>query len=551
MSGGGRTARMSGRFCMTRRAALALALANGAAAAAQETEKSASVRMHVHVDARSGDDAAGDGTPDKPFRTIGRALALQAQTPERAADIHLGLGHYGRRFPAPSTDPDEISAAQKKAIDEERAKDREVVPIVLPPDVSLVGFGSAVCEIAGEEGKPLIVLPDRGECRLSGVTLLGAATAVAAPAVAAGERLLVRAADLSIRGCADAFDFEPAQPPAAGAAPATIALRADGLRVRGAKRSLHATGALRVDLDLDRCVFRDGGEGLSLEVRGAPAAGAWQALTLTGCRFERMNVAAVRRSGKSALPADAPRWTIAGCAFTGNQVGLALEVNNGDLPLTLRDCEFQENELYGATLVGSGDPLDGATTFERCRFRWNGIGVNLLSCGRPVELSECRVEDSTGNGIFAACFVGKRTRLSLARCVLACNGAAGLFALTEVKEGIDVALDHCTVADNRGHGVERKTRKAGTGEVKLARCVVAGNAVDLVKVGPEDVQECLVGAGPFDEHGSAAGDPKFLRRSERDFRLAGDSPARRADGPLGAPDEVASGGRPSGPRDSK
>ncbi len=543
---------MSGWFGGTRREVLTvLALATGAAATAQETEKTPSVRLHVHVDARSGDDAAGDGTPDKPFRTIGRALALQAKTPERATDIHLGLGHYGRLFPPPSTDPHEIDAAQKKKIDEERAKDREVVPIVLPPDVSLVGFGSAVCEIAGEEGKPLIVLPDRGECRLSGMTLLGAAAAVAAPAVAAGERLLVRAADLSIRGCADAFDFEPAQPPAADAAPAALALRADGLRVRGAKRSVHATGALRVDLDLDRCVFRDGSEGLSLDVRGAPATGAWQALTLTGCRFERMTVAAVRRFGSTALPADAPRWTISGCTFTGNQVGMALEARNGDQPLTLRDCEFLENELYGVSLVGSGDPLEGATTFERCLFRWNGIGVNLLSCGRPVELAECRVEDSTGNGIFAACFVGKRTHVSLARCVLACNGATGVFALTEVKEGLVLALDHCTVADNRGHGVERKTRKVGTGEVKLARCVVAGNAVDLVKVGPEDVTECLVGAGPFEEHGSAIGDPKFLRRSERDFRLAGDSPARRAEGPLGAPDEVASGGRPSGARDSK
>lgn len=548
---------MSGRFAGTRRTvpagllALAFALAAGAAAAAQESEKSAPARMHVHVDARSGDDDAGDGTADKPFRTIGRALALQAQTPERATDVHLGLGHYGRRFPAPSTDPGELNAAQKQALEDERAKDREVVPIVLPPDVSLVGFGSAVCEIAGEEGKPLIVLPDHGECRLSGVTLLGAATAVAAPAVAAGGHLLVRAADLSIRGCADAFDFEPAQPPTPEAAPATIALRADGLRVRGAKRGVHATGAVRVDLDLDRCVFRDGGEGLSLEVRGAPPSGAWQALTATGCRFERMNVAGVRRFGAAALPADAPRWTIADCAFTGNQVGLALEVKNGDQPLALRDCEFLENDLYGATLVGSGDPLEGATTFERCLFRWNGIGVNLLSCGRPVELADCRVEDSTGNGIFAACFVGKRTQVSLARCVLACNGATGLFALTEVKEGIALSLDHCTVADNRGHGVERKIRKAGTGEVRLARCVVAGNAVDLVKVGPEDVQESLVGAGLFDEHGSTVGDPKFLRRSERDFRLAADSPARRADGPLGAPDEVASGGRPSGVHGSK
>src|SRR5262249_9008937 len=216
-------------------------------------------------------------------------------------------------------------------------------------------------------------------------------------------------------GCADGFEFEPAQPPAADAAPATVALRADGLRVRGAKRAVHATGAVRLDLDLDRCVFREGDEGLALDVSGAPPSGAWHALTLTGCRFEQMDVAAVRRHGATALPADAPRWTISGCSFTGNQGGVALQVQNGDQRLALRDCEFLENVLYGLSLVGSGDPLEGATTVERCVFRWNGIGVNLLSCGRPVELSDCRVEDSTGNGIFAAVFVGKRTRVSLAR----------------------------------------------------------------------------------------------------------------------------------------
>src|SRR5262249_24927549 len=167
--------------------AAALALLAARPASAQEAaEKGAPppapiVRLHVHVDARAGDDTSGDGTPDRPFRTIGRALALHAQTPERAADIHLGLGHYGRMFPAPSTDPWEIDAAQKKKIDEERAKDREVVPIFLPPNVSLVGFGSAVCELAGEIDKPLVVLPDRGECRPSGVPLPGAAAAGAVP----------------------------------------------------------------------------------------------------------------------------------------------------------------------------------------------------------------------------------------------------------------------------------------------------------------------------------------------------------------------------------
>jgi hypothetical protein len=77
---------------------------------------------------------------------------------------------------------------------------------------------------------------------------------------------------------------------------------------------------------------------------------------------------------------------------------------------------------------------------------------------------------------------------------------------------------------------------------------VAGNAVDVVKIDPDGVKECLIGAGDFERNGNAVGDPKFLRLGERDFRVADDSPARRAAGLLGAPDEVASGGRRSGAR---
>src|SRR5262245_32472383 len=85
-------------------AALAVALAAARPRPGQEAPAQAApaVRLHLHVDAREGDDASGDGTPGRPFHTIGRALSLQAETPDRATDVHLAFGRYGRGAPAAS-----------------------------------------------------------------------------------------------------------------------------------------------------------------------------------------------------------------------------------------------------------------------------------------------------------------------------------------------------------------------------------------------------------------------------------------------------------------
>jgi parallel beta helix pectate lyase-like protein/uncharacterized protein DUF1565 len=468
-------------------------------------------RMQICVDGRSGSDAEGDGSADKPFKTIHRALVLQAQVPDRSVEIELALGHYGRHRGAVAAEPE---------------KDREVIPIQLPPNVSLSGAGSESCEITGEQDQPIVLLADRGECRLAGVTLRGGATAIAASPIARGGRLAVGCVDLAIRDCADGIDLDLA----AG----SVAFRGDGLRVRGGKSGLHANGATRLDLGLSRCSFRECDEALRLDTNKAPPDGARHALDVSDCRFERGSGVAVRRLGSAPLAPDATPWRIRGSTFVGNEAGVALEIPNGDLPIAIDECDFQENNLFAISLVGSGEELEGASRIAGCRMRWNGVGVNLLSCGRKVELDRCRIEESTGNGLFAGLLGGKRSSVALSRCLVACNGSCGLFGLCETKGGLTVALERCTVADNRGHGVEQKGRATGAA-FALERCIVAGNSADLFKVDPERLKECLLGKGSADaQRGVEVGDPKFVDRRGRDFRLAPDSPARRPDGVLGA-----------------
>lgn len=492
--------------------ALASALALAPAAARPQAQTAApKPPLRIHVDGRNGSDTAGDGTADKPYRTIQRALVLQAEAPERAAEIALAIGHYGRR---------------RGAVAPEAEKDREVIPIRLPPNVSLAGAGSESCEITGELDQPIVQLADRGECRLAGVTLRGGATAVVASPVAGGARLAVACVDLAIRECADGIDLDPAG--------GSVRLRADGLRVRGGKAGLHATGATRLDLSLARCSFRECEEGVRLDTGHAPADGARHALDVSDCRFERGTGVALRRLGNAPLAADATPWRIRGSTFAGNEAGIALEIPNGDLPIEIEGCDFLENSLFAVSLVGSGEPLEGSSRISGCRMRWNGVGVNLLSCGRTVELASCRIEESTGNGLFAGLLGGKRSSATLSRCLVVCNGGCGLFGLCEAKSGLTVALERCTVADNRGHGIEQKGRATGAA-FWLSRSIVVGNAVDLVKVEAAQVKECLLGSGSSDAaRGVDVGDPKFVDRGGRDFRLAPDSPARRADGVLGA-----------------
>ena len=448
--------------------------------------------MHLHVSQRGGSDAA-DGSADRPFATIRRALELAARFPERRSTIQLGIGHYG-----PDTG--------------------ESFPIRLRDRVRLAGSGSRSCEIVGLPDLPVIELPASGSVTLESVVLRGGSSGIAAAAGCDADRLEAAVVDVAIEGGAAGVDLARAR--------GRIALRADGLRVsRASGPGLAAAGAAALELTLDRCSFRECREGVAISCDGAPPEGPDHALVARDCRFEGNELSGLVRQGADGRNRAAAPWRLESCLVRGSRIGVALEIPGGDIPFLLRDCEFVENEIFGLSMVGSGDPLEGAARVEACRFRWNGVGAQILTMGRPLELVECRFEDSVGIGLHFGNWVGERSVLRAQRCIFACNGAAGLFVLCEREDGIDVSLDRCTVVDNRGSGVERRNRQRGSGPFRLARCVVAGNSPDLARIDAAELHDCAVG-----------GDPRFVDRAARDWRLAPDSPARGEEGGRGALD---------------
>lgn len=444
----------------------------------------------IHVDARRGKDATGDGSAELPFQTLAKAIALRAAMEEPWVEIALAVGFHG-----------EASG--------------EALPVLLPAGVRVVGAGSESCELGGREGQPVVVLPKEGRVALESVALRGGAIGIACEP---GGRapLEVELVDVRIEGSATALDLRSAAGP--------LALQADGLRTRATGVGLHADAGAPLNLALRRCLFAGGEEGLLLDDGRAQADGPARELSLSDCRFEGCaNAGFVRRGGDGRERVTLP-WRFERCEFRGARFGLALELPGGDVPLQVRDCRFEGNANFGASLVGSGEVREGATRFERCTFRWNGIGAQFLATGRPIEVDGCRFEDSIGIGLMVGNFTGARASLRLRDSLVAANGATGLFVICERPDGLAVAVERCTIADNRGAGVEKKNRKFGTSALALARCVVAGHAADLVKLEPAEFAGCHVG-----------GDPRFRARERRDYRLADDSPARDAEGPLGAP----------------
>jgi len=448
------------------------------------------------VDARRGDDAAGDGSADRPWKTLAKAFATRERMEEAWVEVRL---HVGAALAAGG----------------------EPFPLLLPAGVRLVGWGSQVSELVGNEGQPVVVLPKEGRVALESVVVRGGATGIATQAGGKGT-LEVALVDVVIEKSAVAIDLTAAE--------GTLVVRGDGVRTAATSIGLHADAGARLELDLARSTFRGGEQGLLID--DGRAKGDWpaRAVRLDGCRFDGNESAGFVRRGVLGGEPAAPPWRLDRCEFRGARIGLALEIPGGDVPLAVRDCLFRENANFGASLVGSGALLPGELLFERCDFRWNGVGAQLLATGRTTTLRDCRFEDSIGIGLEFGTFTGEHARLAATRCLFARNGAAGLFAICERPEGMEVVIEQCTAVDNRGSGFERKNRKFGSGTVRLARSIACGNAADLVKIEAAETVGCFVG-----------GDPRFVDRARRDYRLAADTPARDDAGPLGAL-PVAAGG---------
>jgi hypothetical protein len=444
--------------------------------------------LEIHVDPRGGDDK-GDGSVDRPFATIHRALALQALAPQRETVVRLGLGHFG-------------------------ADRGETLPILLPANVKIVGAGSKVCEVTGPIELPIFVLPASGTVSIESLVVRGGAVAFQATKSEGSDRkstLDVSLVDVAVEECPLGIDL--------AAARGRLALRGDGLRMRATQKGLVAAGAAELALSLRRSLFAGGTDGIELTTEGAPEEGPSHALELIDCRFDGPEVAGLARRGKDGRNRAPRPWRIERCSFRGGRFGLLLELPGGDVPLEVVDCTFEECADVGLSSAGSGAGSGGEgarpTKLERCRFRWNAIGAQLHDVGGGVELADCRFEDSIGAGLSFASFGKAPLRLRAERCLLARNGA-GVTGVCVAAERLDAELDRCTIADNARSGVQRAR---GPVSFRLSRCVVAGNRRDLDGLAEDATVDCFVG-----------GDPGFVDRAGRDWRLQPGSPARAAGG---------------------
>ncbi len=460
---------------------------------AQEAQTSS---QEWYVSARLEEGVVSDGSSEKPFRSIREALEKARGSGEQPVVIHLDVGTYG-----------------KNSGDE--------FPLMLPRRCHFRGYGSRSTTLEGDPDKPVFLLPKGGIHVLRALRIEGGARGVAfETGPLSSDRSMLHLFDVSIARCDAGVE---------GSAGGSITISADGLRVASCDRGLFIASGANLSLTLVRSALSRNRDALLIEGSRAVVS-----ISCDDCSFADQEGCGVRCTG-GATP-DCPKpWRFEGCVFERNGIGVSLEIPGGDVPLELFDCRFSENEQFGLALVGGGAPLEGCTRVEDCRFRWNGIGLHLLSCGRPVQISRCRVEDSVGNGVFCGLFVGQRSAVELRHSVLAGNGAAGLFGLSEVKDGLSLKVDHCTIADNLQSGIERKHRKLGSILLRVENSIVAFNARDLLRIEPAEVEGCLIREPGLDGPSAAlTGDPLFLDREARDYRLAPDSPAIREGKALGA-----------------
>lgn len=495
---------------MTRpgRAWLAPALAGALLAAGAPpvpAQDAARAERVLHVSRETGDDG-GDGSEAAPFRTLTRAL----RQVRSAHDFESGNSGRWRVLAAAGT----YDAAAGESF-----------PLDLPGGAALQGAGAGVTIVAGPA--PLLVeslLYQGRAAELSGLTLQGAGSGRGLLARhtdpgGAGSRTSVR--DVVLEGLDEGLRVEG---PGLldGAVTAELLVDLSGVRAIDCGAGAVLAGPLALAAVVRDCVFTRCGVGLLLEAPEA-AGPAPHGTLVTRSLFESCREAGARLAGGD--PADAPR-VFEDCDFVGNDTGLDLPVPAADAPLRLLRCRFLRNTSFGLRASGRrGDPARG-TAVEDGLFRWNGVGVHVTNVQAPWELSRCRLEDSTGAGLFVANFTAEPVTLRLRDCLVARNGAAGLYFLADGRR-LDVQAVHCTIAGNAGAGVERKHRHAGTSRFVLAGCIVSGNRTDLVRVEEAEVQGCLVG-----------GDPGFVDRVARDWRLRAGSPAldRGEEGwPEGAP----------------
>ena len=445
--------------------------------------------LELWVSARKGDDQGGDGSAASPFRSLTRALShAEQQAAARGLDIHLDMGEYsarhGERFPLKLPRQARIRG--------------------LTATYTVLDAGGADAAIWIEGGNP-----SQSRCLLDDFSIRNAATGVRVRG--AGEVSLTA---MLIRDCGVGVDVI--------GAPQQLELNVTSTRLRDCRES-----ALRIQGPSESSFVRL----LDSSLSGSPiglhvateGAGEGPALYLQRSNLVGHSVAGVLREGGPTEGMD----RFEDCLIQGNRMGVEYRVPEGDRSASFLRCRFLENEIFGLRLVGREGGAADRTTIHECEFRWNGVGLQIVSILHHVEIKACRVLDNVGAGIFLSCYpaaqgVSGKAWAAVRECLIADNGSVGIQTHSDGRS-LSVLIEYCTVANNRTSGIARTDKHKGTSNVVVKRCVVAGAAAAFENVPEETRVDCWTGL-----------DPGFVDPGQRNYRL----PAKAGLVERGAPERV-------------
>ncbi|KAA3607850.1 MAG: DUF1565 domain-containing protein [Planctomycetota bacterium] len=459
--------------------------------------------QEVFISSRQGDDQSGDGTQNKPFRSIHQALQAQDRQADRPLKLILDIGRYD-------------------------AEHGEVFPLRLPPGTHLWGWTPEYTLLDGGGTETLLVLEDGSTdstFRLQSLRLQNAGTAVAAGDGSSRSAIQLQTRDVQIEQCGNAIA-------GLGSAPGD---RADlsFSRFRNCRAGLWLQGSGPLALELKECDFEDNQDGVLVQgdFRSSPS---WR---LNHCRFRRQKRHGLFVDG-SFGQGPAQGLHLVSCQFEGNgEGGLSLTVPAGDTPIRVQACQFRYNRLFGLGLAGR-NPGSGTSVVEDCLFISNGVGLHLAQVQMPMQIRRCRIQGNVGNGIFAASSPVVSCRVQVSACLLVENGSSGFYGLSDGL-GLQATLASCTIAGNRASGVERRDKHKGSSEFQLLDCLVSDNALNLKNILAEELRHCQVNFFPLDEEsgtGNFAGEAAFVNPQAGDYRLKTGSQARRRG--IGAPPDL-------------
>jgi hypothetical protein len=321
-----------------------------------------------------GDDTAGRGTPEHPFRSLTKALSLSATGDE----VELGAGTYGlvngERWPAESNTPPNTSGGAN-----------------VPDGVVLKGAGSAVTLLDG-----------------SGLLASAAALVFAGGGAAEGLTIktfhrgvianlgLVNLTDVGVDGC-QAEGFIPFQAAtlrltSSRATGCTVGLRAMGSAVVSVSNSNFEGNSIGVELD-------DSARG---SLTGATVSQNANAGVMIASRGDiSLNSLTVDQNGQSAIPASSGIYVTSvvnqlhvNAGTISRNAGSGVHVQAGTVGLT--QVTVRENGLDGVTLDGAAQALLDRTGVSR-----NGRdGVRVTTAADTVLdiIDSSALSQNIGNG---------------------------------------------------------------------------------------------------------------------------------------------------------